>query len=203
MSQRLQSLNPSAVVAMTARGIATAVSNLDKVAGLKVLVLGNGPGRQYADPDLAVKAAAEALKGFVNKQNRDDKTLILIFGGDTAVREKPDIGIIIKGLKESPHLLTGWNLRLLSVQSWKEVQSHVDMVRYYPEEGHYGGFDKETGSPVGGTAVYLGPSWLKHTAAVLAVDPRGRVGLAELAYVESHAPEGLAVIKCVAEPRFP
>mmetsp|Transcript_21515 Transcript_21515/g.38162 ORF Transcript_21515/g.38162 Transcript_21515/m.38162 type:complete len:263 (+) Transcript_21515:66-854(+) len=162
-----------------------------------VLFLGNGPRFQYENPDKIM----DILQGKLTNLKAECQDLIGVYGGDTCIAEKPDLGVIMKRVKDAI------NVPLCAVVGWDELDNHVDFSYRYDifkdkSSGRelYGGFD-ENGKPVGGTAVYMSPEWLSHTIAVVAVEPRGRVGSAELSHVKTKYP-GVRVIEVKAEPKF-
>eukprot|EP00928_Gymnodinium_smaydae_P019618 TRINITY_DN17536_c0_g1_i1.p1 TRINITY_DN17536_c0_g1~~TRINITY_DN17536_c0_g1_i1.p1 ORF type:complete len:224 (-),score=24.22 TRINITY_DN17536_c0_g1_i1:89-760(-) len=171
------------------------LEELDEQAGLRgkpfLLFLGNGPRYQYQNPDEVMRLLKPALRGFGD--------CIAVFGGDTYVPEKPDLGAIMKGVKDD------LGLPLLAVVGWDDVDAHVSAyVRYDSDVCEkigrvlYGGV-KEDGELVGGSAVYLSQPWIARTTAVVAISPKGFVGKQELEYVRSNTT--LRVVDIVAEPR--
>ena len=111
---------------------------------------------------------------------------IAVFGGDSFADGIDDLGAVMHAVQAE------LGVRLLAVAGWDDVDAHVDLVYRYEiaRDGAgcelYGGFDRASGAPVGGSAVYLAPEWLAATRAVVAIGPPcGRVGAAELEYVEA------------------
>ena len=120
-----------------------------------------------------------------------------LFGGDTYVAERPDLGWVMKFVKDT------YNPVVVAVQCWEEYDTHVDYVWKYPEvkdNGHtvYGGFDAE-GNGVGGTAVYLGEDVRKLLTVVFDVDARGRVGAREKEFALL---KGLEVVQIEAQAKY-
>ncbi|KAJ1485151.1 hypothetical protein T484DRAFT_1946212 [Baffinella frigidus] len=160
-----------------------------------VLFLGNGPRTQYADVD----AVMTSLQAPLEKLSAELGEWVAVFGGDSYVESAPDLGAVMKRVQQ----LHG--VPLLAVVGWEDVDAHVDLAYRYSSQtcgktGRelYGGFDDE-GQPVAGTSVYLS-EWLPQLQAVVAVEPRGTVGRAELAY--ARGVEGLTVLEVPAVPRF-
>lgn len=162
-----------------------------------VLFLGNGPRTQYADVNAVMESADVPLRQ-LRKEFGD--SLIAVFGGDTCIEGEPDLGVLMREVK-GRH-----DMPLLAVVGWDEVDQHIDFAfRYVTKQSEdsgrevYGGFDSSTGVPLGGTAVYLG-QWLSQLRAVVAFEPRGSVGRAELAFARDIP--GLRVIEVQAAARF-
>ena len=154
-----------------------------------VLLIGNGPKRQYKSVD----AVMETLRPHLNAV---PAPWMLVYGGDTYDPEVFDLGQVVKRAQEE------YKSKLVSVQYWPEVDPHVDYVVGYEDGGDYGGFDVE-GAAVGATAVYMSPEWMKQTKAVVLIDPRGRVGLKEAEYARGLARDkGPEIIEVEAEARF-
>ena len=151
------------------------------------LFIGNGPKLQYQDLDAVKLKVSEAIEKTLNpiakygdRIENSDHTWLALYGGDTFVEDKPDLGSVIHFVKQK------YNPILVSVQCWDELDSHVDYVWKYPKvvtDGRvvYGGFN-EMGNPVGGTDIYLGNEVMKLLNAVFNVDARGRVGSQEKEY---------------------
>lgn len=157
------------------------------------LFLGNGPRRGYASVPVAIDSIAPHMDAILAQ----DRTMLAVFGGDTAVEGRPDLGLVMKGVRER------WGakgLRLLAVQGWDEVDAHVDFVHRHEEElcGSYGGFDATTGCPLGATSVYMGQEFLRAAPGglkVITVGTGGRVGSAEMARA---ADLGLSILRIPA-----
>ena len=93
----------------------------------------------------------------------------------------------------------------MSVQSWDEIDPHVDCVWKYPDERSaegrsiYGGVDPESGRPLGATALYLGQEMATSLLdGIVDVEARGRVGTQEIKYAESNYPN-IQVVNVSAE----
>ena len=94
---------------------------------------------------------------------------------------------------------------LVSVQSWPEVDDHVDVVWKYPEETDpedtsrtiYGGVCKDGGRPVGATGLYLSREMAEEGGVldgVIDVGAKGTVGKVELEYAAATSPD-LPIVK--------
>ena len=157
-----------------------------------------------AEPGAAIEACRRAIERLLEKREAAAAAtpphhINAIFGGDTSVPEKPDLGYVLHRLAATA-AFPGWTLRLVAVQSWPELDPHVDLAFFYEDAGgRYGGFD-EQGRPVGGSAVYLSDEWLAATDAVIALDPRGRVGRAELEFLDQ-SPAAPPIVRLEAPPR--
>ena len=153
-----------------------------------VLFLGNGPRNVYADVE-GIMRNIELAQPSLNLGPKD----LLVFGGDTYVENQPDLGVVVKRVQEA------YQIPLLAVVGWDDVDSHCNFFFRYSIEtcektGRklYGGVNfQEDGSHalLGGSKVYLSPEWLACTRCVVSVEPRGRVGMSELAYVQRQYPE--------------
>ena len=169
-----------------------------------VLFLGNGPRHQYASvPDILVAlkpVLAQALVAKVGEEEREPASFVAVYGGDTFVPDKPDLGAVMHAIKEE------YDISICSVQGWDQTDEHVDHVYMYeisrsPEgREQYGGFDHRSGEKLGGSAVYLGEEWLEQTRAIVAIEPRGRVGTQELKYAQEL--NAVPVLLVPAVPRF-
>ena len=135
------------------------------------LLIGSGAGLQYANPAKAIDEAASLLKRIEeDKDHRDgDARCLFVFGGDTADPKNPDLGYLVQQLKRH-HAEEG--SAVCSVQSWPEVDTHVDFVLKYDRE--YVG-DKEywggvvDGNPVAATRHYLSEDMQRLLTAVVCV----------------------------------
>uniref|UniRef100_A0A7M5TVR3 Uncharacterized protein n=1 Tax=Clytia hemisphaerica TaxID=252671 RepID=A0A7M5TVR3_9CNID len=170
------------------------------------LFIGNGPKLQYKDLDavkLKTSHAIETIVGLkpseiVKRTESEYQKCLVLYGGDTFIEDKPDLGAVIHYVKKK------YNPILVSVQCWKEFDEHVDYVWTYPEQisdqGRviYGGFD-EKGKPVGGTSVYLSEEIQKMLTAVFNVDARGRVGSKERDF---SVKQKLNVVNIEALPKY-
>eukprot|EP00961_Rhodomonas_salina_P107138 1442461-Rhodomonas_salina.2 len=84
------------------------------------LFLGNGPRRGYQ----SVPQILDNLKPHIEAKLASG-SMLAVFGGDTAVPERPDLGLVMRGVRSQ---WGGDGLRLLAVQGWEECQEHVDFV---------------------------------------------------------------------------
>ena len=151
--------------------------NIQKVC----LFIGNGPRLQYKDLDSVKNHVSRAIETTLNIKPEPEVTdctsWLLLFGGDTFVEDKPDLGAVIHYVKRK------YNPIVVSVQCWPEYDDHVDYVWKYPEvlnKGRivYGGIDGK-GNLLGGTSVYLSEDMRKLLTYVFNVDAQGRVGAQE------------------------
>ena len=155
-----------------------------------LLFLGNGPKLQYNDLTSVKSKLNETLERTLNIQENSSKRWIAIFGGDTFVEEKPDLGAVIYHVKQK------YNPILVAVQCWAEFDSHVDYVWKYASEKNengrtiYGGILNE--KPVGGTGIYLGEEMCQILEGVVNVQAQGKVGTLELEYAKT---KNLKIIK--------
>jgi len=159
-----------------------------------VLFLGNGPRTQYKN----VSAVVNNFEQISHTLGGNDDW-IAVFGGDTYVPEAPDLGAVMAELQRKSRV------QLLAVVGWDDIDPHVNYAYRYASQkcektGRelYGGFN-HLGDPVGGTTVYLS-EWASMLRAVVAFDPRGTVGRAELAHAKRIP--GLHVIEVPAEPKL-
>ena len=159
------------------------------------LFIGNGPKLQYKD----MAEVAQKLSFHIDKiqSSHGPGNWLAVYGGDTFVEDSPDLGAVMAFVKKT------YQVPLLSVQGWSEVDDFVDYVMLYDEEKDsngsvvYGGvFD---GKLYGGTKIYLGAEFCKILGGVVNVDARGRVGRTEVAYARDI---GLRVIDVIPlEPK--
>jgi hypothetical protein len=187
-SRRLVGLASSLAFSIPALAFSTqrrfsSLDELQKTLGERkfVLFLGNGPRYQYESVDEIVDKLQPVIETL--KQETSCNGLVAIFGGDTFVPAHPDLGAVMKAVKDR------FGLQLCAVAGWDEIDTHVDFSIHYKIEVDtqtgrelYGGVTSD-GKLVGGSAVYLSPEWLKHTHAVISVSPKGTVGKQELEYV--------------------
>ena len=165
-----------------------------------VLLLGFGARAGYGDlPGAYADVRARLAHVFANvapelsitpKPSRD---WLLVFGGDTAIESKPDLGMLVKRLRSTtapwPAPLgarSEWSVAptVLAVQCWEEVDDHIDFVYVYPSDWHegrqlWGGV--VDGRPRAATAVYLGPEITPRLTAVIAAGGGG-IAAQELRY---------------------
>ena len=84
-----------------------------------VLFLGNGARKQYADVDGAVTALVSRLLANLPAK------FVAVYGGDTFVPEKPDLGVVMKRIQETLFV------PLLAVVGWEDHDAHVDFTWRY------------------------------------------------------------------------
>ena len=123
---------------------------------------------------------------------------LAVYGGDTALLEKPDLGACIEWMKQD------FSPLVMSVQGWEECDNFVDFMFRYEEEKDakgrtvYGGVIE--GQLVGGSKVYLGETFRTLLTAVIDVDAKGRVGSQELEFAKE---KGLKIVRVApANQRF-
>jgi hypothetical protein len=128
------------------------------------LFLGHGSKGQFKDVSEMEKVMEEMIQELDGKHGKGK--WLLVFGGDPANAEKPDIGYFVKRLKEKHP-----EIPLLAIQAdeYKKygVGDYVDFVYYYPtqrgEAGNilYGGYDESSGALFGSSRFYLGEKFLQ------------------------------------------
>lgn len=143
------------------------------------LLLGNGPRRGYADAAAAALEASAHLEPLLARGR-----VLAIFNGDTAVPSRPDLGMVAKHMRER-HGPAG--IELLSVQSWDEVDEHVDHVFRHTEGETYAGVGVG-GELKGASAIYFDPVFIAACPGsklhVIAVGTGGQAGATEIAFAE-------------------
>mmetsp|Transcript_17170 Transcript_17170/g.53118 ORF Transcript_17170/g.53118 Transcript_17170/m.53118 type:complete len:213 (-) Transcript_17170:51-689(-) len=189
--------------------VATRAALLNRLSSYAAvcLLLGNGPRRGYADASGAALAAGAALEPLLRRRVAHQGSnacagggVLLVFGGDTAVPGRPDLGMVAQLLRER---YGDAGLELLAVQSWEEVDDHVDLVFRHDPDVTYGGVREQRGSPggpgahgdeapaklVGASAVYLAHDFVMACQGgalhVICVGTGGRVGSAEMRYADT------------------
>ena len=142
------------------------------------LFIGNGPKLQYKDMTEVTQNLTLHLDKIQSAHGPGN--WLAVYGGDTFVEESPDLGAVMAFVKKT------YQVPLLSVQGWSEVDDFVDYVLPYDEEKDpngrivYGGVSD--GKLYGGTKIYLGAEFCKILGGVINVDARGRIGRAEVTY---------------------
>ncbi len=143
----------------------------------RYLLIGSGAGLQYADPEQAIRDVITYI------QADDDRDVLIIFGGDTADQNNPDLGYLVQQLKIK---LRGRG-RVLSVQSWPEHCSFVDYIYQYPREWSDDRMSRELWggvidhSPVAATRYYLSQEMQAALSAVICIGG-GQIAQQELSY---------------------
>ena len=184
-----------------------------------ILFFGHGSKSQFANTEdvlSKVDRVTQELNSIYGKGR-----WVAVFGGDSYNPEKPDIGAVMKHLKESS------KAPILAIQSdvviqWGGVDKHIDYVHYVPttqipelglddkqiiSEGKpkmkivWGGF--VNGKPAGPTAVYLGAKLVSGAdpliKGVISIGG-GPIALEEVKYASK---KGIPVKYIKAEARFP
>jgi hypothetical protein len=138
------------------------------------LLIGSGAGLQYHNPGQAIDDTLSHLAS--------DEPALLIFGGDTADAENPDLGYLVQEVKAR----SGFACKVLSVQSWPEVDAFVDYVltceRDFSEDGeieYWGGL--VDGKPVAATRSYLSREMQIVLSSVICIGG-GNIAKQELSY---------------------
>ena len=145
------------------------------------LFIGNGAKLQYKDMT-QVKAGLVPVLDQIESLHGPGGWLA-VYGGDTWVEEKPDLGACMHLIKQV------YKPTILSVQGWEEKDNFVDYVYIYEEEKDetgrvlYGGL--RNGQLVGGSRVYLGHQFRGWLTGVVDIDSKGRVGTQELEYAKN------------------
>lgn len=168
------------------------VANIMLKKDLKAMYLfiGNGAKLQYKSMDEVKQKICPVLDELQTKHGASK--WLAVYGGDTFVEEKPDLGAVMALVKEK------YEVPLLSIQGWPEVDDFVDYVLVYDEQKDekgrtiYGGVTN--GVLVGGTKVYLGQEFQKLLTGVVNLDAKGRIGKVEVEYARE---VGLNVIDVV------
>ena len=181
----------------TIKSIEEVLSIINKLGLTGVyLFIGNGANLQYKDMN-QVKDGLKPLLAQIEWQHGTGGWLA-VYGGDTWVEEKPDLGACMHWIKEV------YKPTVLAVQGWEERDQFVDYVYRYEEETDetgrllYGGV--RNGRLIGGSKVYLGNQFRDLLTGVVDIDSKGRVGTQELEYAKRL---GLNIMKVsLAEARY-
>ena len=154
------------------------------------LFIGNGPKLQYKNMTEVAQKLSFHLDEIQSLHGPGN--WLAVYGGDTFVEESPDLGAVMVFVKNT------YQVPLLSVQGWSEVDDFVDYVMICDEEKDsngrivYGGVSD--GKLYGGTKIYLGSDFRNILGGVINVDARGQIGKAEVTYARDI---GLKVIDVV------
>ena len=143
----------------------------------RYVFIGSGARLQFANPQHAIDAVLTYLGESIHQP-----TLIL-FGGDTANVDQPDLGYLVQHIKETfPN-----TVQVVSVQSWSEFCPFVEYVFKYPrtfckvsKRELWGGV--QDGLPVAATQYYLHHT-LQHALTALVCVGGGEIARQEFAYV--------------------
>jgi hypothetical protein len=114
---------------------------------------------------------------------RERASALIIFGGDSADEERPDLGYLVRCVKRD---LNGI-VKVLSVQSWPEPCPFADYIFTYPRAWSDGPKPKELwggtvgGVPVAATRYYLSAEMQAILSAVICIGG-GEISKRELMY---------------------
>ena len=143
----------------------------------RYLLIGSGARLQFADP---VQAVNDVI-AYLNSQG--SQPTLIIFGGDTADINHPDLGYLVQQVKAK--LID--RVKVLSVQSWSEYCPFVDYVfqcpRSFCERSNkelWGGVQQ--GTPIAASRYYLNDHLQKLLNTLICIGG-GEIAKQELAYV--------------------
>lgn len=143
----------------------------------RYLFIGSGAKLQFAEPQQAINEVID----YLNPQKNEP--ILIIFGGDTADNQRPDLGYLVQQVKAQLRA----TVQVLSVQSWPEYCPFVDYIFKYPrtfckksKRELWGGL--QNGVPVAATHYYLNDLVQKMLTALICVGG-GEIAKQELAYV--------------------
>ena len=143
----------------------------------RYLMIGSGARLQFANP----KQAVNDVINYLNAQG--NQATLIIFGGDTADRDNPDLGYLVQQVKAK--LID--TVKVLSVQSWSDYCPFVDYVFHYPRtfcersnKELWGGV--QNGRPIAATHYYLNHR-IQTLLNTLICIGGGEIARQELAYV--------------------
>lgn len=149
------------------------------------LFFGHGSKGQFKDISEMERATEELVQELNEKHGKGQ--WLLVFGGDPANAEKPDIGYLVQRVKENHS-----EVPILAVQAdeYKKygVGDHVDFVYYYPTQRDangdilYGGFNKSTGELYGSSRFYLGKTFLQSGLSGVVTFGGGNIAKEEVNY---------------------
>lgn len=147
--------------------------------------VGHGASGLFQEPARAVAETLEVLRPDVEAA---EGPVLVMFGGDPARDERPDLGVLVRDVKLALHP----HVRVLAVQYWPEVDDHVDYLlqfqqaeRDFKPDGRpfYGGTGDD-GRPVAASRFYIGDAMLPLLDRVVCVGG-GPISLAEFRYAVS------------------
>ena len=140
------------------------------------LLIGSGARLQFANPKQAIEDVITQLGELASRPT------LIIFGGDTAHVDQPDLGYLVQQLKIRFHD----TVTVVSVQSWSNCCPFVDYVFKYPrafceksKRELWGGV--QNGLPVAATRYYLHHT-VQHALTALICIGGGKIAKQELAY---------------------
>jgi len=166
------------------------------------LFLGFGARAQYKDVNSLFLSMGPFLAALNSRATAAGKPWVAVFGGDTALPSSPDLGMLMKLIKE--HCQE--RVKLLAMQCWPEVDVHVDHVLYYEEEkgpdgGTLWGGVSASGAPVGGTKFYMQAPIVTHINSIIAIGG-GAIATQELEFAMRSLPS-MPIWYLQAESRNP
>ena len=192
-------------VAMTTQELSLSELNTfipDKGYKGAFLFLGHGSKGQFNDVN-EMERAVDQVVGEFNIEYGIGKWL-LVFGGDPAKVEKPDIGYLVKRVKEKYPEVPILAVQADEYKKWG-VGGHVDYVYYYPTQKNaqgsivYGGYDEATGELLGSSKFYLSQAFIKSGLKGIVSFGGGDIARDEVKYALKN---GLNVIAYHIAPRF-
>ena len=142
----------------------------------RYVLIGSGARLQFTNPQQAIDEVLTYLNEVANGP------ILIIFGGDTANADRPDLGYLVQQVKAVFHK----TVKVLSVQSWSDSCPFVDYVFKYPrsfcensKRELWGGVQK--GSPVAATRYYLHHKVQQQLTALICIGG-GEIAKQELAH---------------------
>ena len=154
------------------------------------LFLGHGSKNQYKDIEI-LKRNLDSIALELNIKHGKGNWLV-VFGGDPANEQKPDIGYAMKYLRE----MHGARLLAIQADEYKKwgVGDHVDYVFYYPTQKDadgkilYGGTDAQN-HLLGSSRFYLGKDFVSHGMKGIFTLGGGNIAKQEVIYALQHGME--------------
>ncbi len=165
------------------------------------LFLGHGSKGQFNDVK-EMERALDQVVGEFNLKYGQGKWL-LVFGGDPANEQKPDIGYLVKRAKEKYPEIPVLAVQADEYKKWG-VGDFVDYVYYYPTQRDadgnilYGG-NNANGELIGSSKFYLGDEFVKSGLSGIVSFGGGAIAKDEVNYALKN---GLNVISYKIAPRF-
>ena len=174
--RNMSQVNNSTQTLQDIQAVSDLMSKRELVAAY--LFIGNGAKLQYKSLD-EVKLKLSPILDELQAKHGASKWLA-VYGGDSYVKEKPDLGAVMAFVKEK------YDIPLVAVQGWPQVDDFVDYVLTYEEQRDvngrtiYGGV--VDGKLLGGTNIYLCDEFQKLLRGVINLDSKGRIGKTEVEY---------------------